>query len=59
MSAWRDRAGSVNASYAVPADPRLVGLVPDQAALQGILRRLSDFGIELVAVTPADAASHT
>lgn len=29
---------------------RLVGWVADQAALQGTLRRVSDFGLELVSV---------
>ena len=29
---------------------RLVGWVPDQASLQGALRRVSDFGLELVSV---------
>lgn len=29
---------------------RLVGWVSDQAALQGALRRVSDFGLELVSV---------
>ena len=30
----------------------LVGWVADQAALQGALRRVSDFGLELVSVRP-------
>ena len=37
----------------VPGDrgtTRLVGWVTDQAALQGALRRVSDFGLELVSV---------
>ena len=34
----------------------LVGEVRDQAELYGLLDRLGDFGIELVAVQPADTA---
>jgi hypothetical protein len=34
----------------------LVGEVRDQAQLYGLLDRLRDFGIELVAVEPADTA---
>jgi hypothetical protein len=34
----------------------LVGEVRDQAQLYGLLDRLRDFGIELVAVQPADTA---
>ena len=29
---------------------RLIGWVPDQAALQGALRRISDFGLDLVSL---------
>ena len=34
----------------------LVGEVRDQAQLYGLLDRLRDFGIELIAVQPADTA---
>jgi hypothetical protein len=34
----------------------LVGDVTDQAHLQGILDRISRFGLKLVSVTPADDA---
>lgn len=32
------------------ASTRLVGWVPDQASLQGALRRVSDLGLELVSL---------
>ena len=39
-----------------PNQTVLVGEVRDQAQLYGLLDRLRDFGIELVAVEPAGAA---
>jgi hypothetical protein len=39
-----------------PNQTVLVGEVRDQAQLYGLLDRLRDFGIELVAVQPADTA---
>jgi hypothetical protein len=39
-----------------PGQTVLVGEVRDQAQLYGLLDRLRDFGIELVAVEPADTA---
>ena len=38
-----------------PNQTVLVGDVRDQAQLYGLLDRLRDFGIELIAVEPADA----
>jgi hypothetical protein len=38
-----------------PNQTVLVGEVRDQAHLYGLLDRLRDFGIDLVAVEPADA----
>ncbi len=39
-----------------PGQTVLTGEVRDQAHLYGLLDRLRDFGIELVAVEPADPA---
>ena len=39
-----------------PNQTVLVGEIRDQAQLYGLLDRLRDFGIELVAVEPVDAA---
>ena len=39
-----------------PNQTVLVGEIRDQAQLYGLLDRLRDFGIELVAVEPADTA---
>jgi hypothetical protein len=39
-----------------PSQTVLVGEVRDQAHLYGLLNRLRDFGIDLVAVEPADTA---
>ena len=39
-----------------PNQTVLVGEIRDQAQLYGLLDRLRDFGIELVAVEPTDAA---
>jgi hypothetical protein len=39
-----------------PSQTVLVGEIRDQAHLYGLLDRLRDFGIDLVAVEPADTA---
>jgi len=39
-----------------PNQTVLIGEIRDQAHLYGLLDRLRDFGIELVAVEPADTA---
>jgi hypothetical protein len=39
-----------------PNQTVLVGEIRDQAQLYGLLDRLRDFGIDLVAVEPADTA---
>ena len=41
-----------------PNQTVLVGEVRDQAQLYGLLDRLRDFGIELVAVEPGDTADN-
>lgn len=37
-------------AHVVPAETVLTGVVPDQAALYGVLNRLQDLGLELVEV---------
>lgn len=47
-------AGAIEGFEAIDTDEgttRLVGWVRDQSDLQGKLRRVSDFGLELVSVT--------
>ncbi len=54
-----ERFESAFEGMALEAGPNqtvLVGEIRDQAQLYGLLDRLRDFGIELVAVEPADTA---
>jgi len=54
-----ERFESAFEGMALEAGPNqtvLVGQIRDQAQLYGLLDRLRDFGIELVAVEPADTA---
>ena len=54
-----ERFESAFEGMALEADPNqtvLVGEIRDQAQLYGLLDRLRDFGIDLVAVEPADTA---
>jgi hypothetical protein len=37
----------------------LTGVVPDQAALVGLVERVQDLGLELVSIQPADAAEES
>ena len=48
--AWRTSSRASRWSRAIAAPTRLVGWVADQSALQGALRRVSDFGLDLVSV---------
>jgi hypothetical protein len=48
---WSDWFGGLTISHAEPNDTILTGLVPDQAALFGIIARLRDLGLTICTLT--------
>jgi hypothetical protein len=51
-SGWADWFGGMTVTLDEDGDTLLTGLVVDQAALHGLLRRVRDLGIALVSVCP-------
>jgi hypothetical protein len=49
---WTDWFGGLAITLDDNGDTLLTGLVADQAALHGVLRRVRDLGMPLVSVTP-------
>jgi hypothetical protein len=47
---WADRFGGLNITLEEDGDTLLTGLVVDQAALYGLLRKVRDLGMPLVSV---------
>ena len=52
---WSEWLGGLAIGHSDPEATVLTGLVPDQAALYGIISRLRDLGLELSAVSSEDA----
>ena len=48
---WSDWFGGLTINHSDPDETILSGLVPDQAALYGIISRLRDLGLELSLVS--------
>jgi hypothetical protein len=48
---WSGNLGGLTITYA-DNETLLTGTIPDQAALQGILSRIADLGLELISVVP-------
>ncbi len=48
---WSEWFGGLTISHSDPDETVLTGLVPDQAALYGIISRLRDLGLELSSVS--------
>lgn len=53
-SRWVDWFDGLNVSLAENGETLLTGDVADQAALHGLLRRVRDLGLPLIAVTKVD-----
>jgi hypothetical protein len=52
---WSEWLGGLAIGHSDPEATVLSGLVPDQAALYGIISRLRDLGLELSAVRSGEA----
>jgi hypothetical protein len=48
---WSEWFGGLAIRHSAPAETILSGLVPDQAALYGIISRLRDLGLQLTSVS--------
>jgi hypothetical protein len=51
---WSDWFDGLTISHEANGETVLAGMLTDQAALQGVLRKISDLGIALISVNPAD-----
>lgn len=51
---WADWLGGLNITHDAQGHSRLTGVVPDQAALHGILTQIRDLGLILISITPQD-----
>lgn len=51
---WSEWFGGLTVSHEVGGDTLLAGFVGDQAALHGVISRIRDFGLTLVAVERID-----
>lgn len=47
---WSEQLGAVTITHRENGETWLIGLVPDQAALHGLLNRLRDIGVTLIAL---------
>jgi hypothetical protein len=52
---WSDWLGGLEISQDTQGYSLLVGIVPDQAALHGILAQIRDLGLTLISLTPKSA----
>lgn len=53
-SRWADWFGGMTIYNLENGDTLLAGFLPDQAALQGVLKRIGDLGLSLVSVNALD-----
>jgi hypothetical protein len=49
---WADWLGGLSITHDTQGNSLLTGLVPDQAALHGILAQIRDLGLTLISLTP-------
>jgi hypothetical protein len=58
-SQWTDWFGGLSITLEDNGDTLLTGLVVDQAALHGLLKRVRDLGLPLVSVSPVEPGPPT
>lgn len=56
---WAEWFGGMTITLEEDGDTRLTGLVVDQAALHGLLRKVRDLGMPLVSVSPLEPGPST
>ncbi len=56
---WSEWFGRLDISQPDPGETTLAGLVPDQAALYGIISRLRDLGLQLISVSSEEIDEST
>ena len=49
---WSDWLGGLEITHDSQGNSLLTGVVPDQAALHGILAQIRDLGLTLISITP-------
>jgi len=49
---WSDWLGGLEISHDEHGNSLLTGVIPDQAALHGILNQIRDLGLTLIAINP-------
>jgi len=49
---WTDWLGGLKITHDPQGNSLLTGIVPDQAALHGILAQIRDLGLTLISITP-------
>ena len=49
---WSEWLGGLRITHDAQGNSRLTGVVPDQAALHGILAQIRDMGLTLISLTP-------
>jgi len=52
---WSDWLGGLEISHDIQGNSLLTGIVPDQAALHGILAQIRDLGLTLISLMPQSA----
>ena len=56
---WADWLGGLSITHDAQGNSLLTGVVPDQAALHGILTQIRDLGLTLISITPKDDHGET
>ena len=55
---WSDWLGGLSITRDAQGNSHLVGFVPDQAALHGILAQIRDLGLTLISLTRIEKEAH-
>ncbi len=56
---WSDWIGNLTITHTTPGETVLTGVVRDQAALYGLVSRLADLGLQLIALSSQGTDART